>query len=358
MPERSPEAVYDQPGTPEINAAGPDLHAGTALLEDGYVPLSTEALPDDVALLEQYERDAGVYRKKLPKAFWVGAVWVLFVVALAALAPLFTENDQGDCTVTCLLKNPESLEGKKFLPAGYTYEGETFWLGTDQLGRDILSRLIWGARVSLVVGFASIAVGMFFGTIIGLAAGYYKGKVEGVLMGAMDVLLAFPPLLLALALISFRTDPTDASKQGAGLSTVIFAISILSVPPIARLVRANTLVHREREFVLASRTLGASNFRVIIRDILPNVLPPIVSFAVLGVAIAIVFEGALAILGLSVPAPTPSWGGMINDGKDSLLNGDPQVSLIPAFVMFLTVASLNLMGNGLREYFDVKETAI
>jgi len=162
----------------------------------------------------------------------------------------------------------------------------------------------------------------------------------------MDVLLAFPALLLTLAIITFSNNRT--------IWVISLAIGIVSIAPIARLVRASTLVVGQREFVLASRTLGASNRRIIAREIFPNGVLPVLSFAIIGVAVAITAEGGLAFLGLSVAPPTATWGGMINEGRN-VLETDPQIALIPSFVLFLTVLMLNLAGDRIREYFDVKE---
>jgi len=159
-------------------------------------------------------------------------------------------------------------------------------------------------------------------------------------------MLAFPALLLALAIITFRNDRS--------LFNVVLAIGIVAIPPIARLIRASTLVFSQREFVTAARALGASNLRIITKEILPNVVLPVLSFSIIGVAVAIVAEGGLAFLGLSVAPPTPTWGGMINDGR-SALETEPYISLIPCLIMFLTVLSLNLAGDRVREYFDVRE---
>jgi peptide/nickel transport system permease protein len=158
-------------------------------------------------------------------------------------------------------------------------------------------------------------------------------------------------LLLALAIVAFM------GANGRDLNNVVLAIGIVAIPPIARLVRAATLVHSEREYVTASRALGAGNARIIWREVLPNVLLPVLSFSIIGVAVAIVAEGGLAFLGLSVEPPTPTWGGMINDGRQALTTA-PYISLIPCAVMFLTVLSLNLAGDRVREYLDVKEVGL
>jgi peptide/nickel transport system permease protein len=200
----------------------------------------------------------------------------------------------------------------------------------------------------LTVGFASVAFGLIIGGTIGVVAGFFKGRTESVLMWAMDVLLAFPALLLALAIVAFM------GADGRDLRNVVLAIGIVAIPPIARLVRASTLVHSQREYVTASRALGAGNARIIWKEVMPNVVLPVLSFSIIGVAVAIVAEGGLAFLGLSVEPPTPTWGGMINDGRQALQT-EPYISLIPCAVMFLTVLALNLAGDRVREYLDVKE---
>jgi peptide/nickel transport system permease protein len=218
-------------------------------------------------------------------------------------------------------------------------------LGTDQLGRDILARTVYGARISLIVGFSAVAFGLIFGGALGIVAGFFRGKLEIFIMGAMDVLLAFPALILALAIVTF---------MGQSLRNVVLAIGILSIAPIARIIRASTLVVAQREFVLAARTLGAKNSRIIFREVLPNVLLPALSFSLIGVAVAIVAEGALAFLGLSVAPPTPTWGGMINEGR-VLLEKSPHISFVPSGAMLLTVLSLNFAGDRLRSFFDARD---
>jgi peptide/nickel transport system permease protein len=219
------------------------------------------------------------------------------------------------------------------------------WMGTDQNGRDIFARVIYGARVSLAIGGISVVVGLFFGGVLGLISGYYRGKTDTATSIVMDVILAFPPLILALAIVTF---------MGRSATNIILALSILAIPALTRLVRANTLVYSQREFVLAARSLGAKNGRIIFREILPNVVPPMLSFALTGLAVLIVAEGALAYLGVSVPPPTPTWGAMIWAGRDQL-DKAWWISMMPAAVMFLTILSINLIGDVLAERFSVRE---
>lgn len=301
----------------------------------------TEIADGDVQVLEglavldpdQVSPD-DIVKKRLGWVFWVAMAWFAFIAVLAILAPVLPLDDYK--AVSADIRQPPNAE---------------HWLGTDTLGRDILSRVIWGARVSLTVGFASVAFGLVIGGAIGVVAGFFKGRTESFLMWAMDVLLAFPALLLALAIVAFM------GASGRDLNNVVLAIGIVAIPPIARLVRAATLVHSEREYVTASRALGAGNARIIWKEVLPNVLLPVLSFSIIGVAVAIVAEGGLAFLGLSVEPPTPTWGGMINDGRQALRE-EPYISLIPCAVMFLTVLSLNLAGDRVREFLDVKEVGL
>jgi peptide/nickel transport system permease protein len=329
MPAPSPDRPWEGPTDDSLFGGGGSGNLATEITEiaDGDVQ-SLEVLS---ALDPDQVRPEDVVKKRLGWVFWVSIGWVGLIVLLAILAPILPIDDYK--TTSADIRQPPSPE---------------HWFGTDTLGRDIFSRVIWGARVSLTVGVASVLFGLLIGGTIGVVAGFFKGKVEGFLMWAMDVLLAFPALLLALAIVAFR------GPENRDLSTVIFAIGIVAIPPIARLVRAATLVHSQREYVTASRALGTGNGRIIWKEILPNVMLPVLSFSIIGVAVAIVAEGGLAFLGLSVEPPTPTWGGMINDGRQALQT-EPYISLIPCAVMFVTVLALNLAGDRVREYLDVKE---
>jgi peptide/nickel transport system permease protein len=269
-------------------------------------------------------------------AAWCSAGWLALVTFAAIFAPLLPLDDPRVTDFSVLENN--AAPGT----AGHL-------LGTDQNGFDILSRLVWGGRASLIVAVGVLVLGMTVGGAVGLVAGYARGKVESVLMAIVDVLLAFPSLILLIAIVAF---------MGADLKYVVLGISLVSIPAFARIARATTLSFASRDFVLAAKATGATNRRILVREILPNVFLPMLAYGLLVVAIAIVAEGSLAFLGLT-SQETISWGGMINGGRRALQQEDiAHTSLIPAVVMFLTVLSVNFLGDRFRAAFDVKESAL
>jgi peptide/nickel transport system permease protein len=340
--------------SPYATEAPGELRRSDELLPAGGYARDVTAIADDQVreheLLHELDPDQveeGTYRRKLGWQFWLPMAWFLLVLFFAVFAKWLPLKPYDQI-------NRVGPRTAKNLPPLSTFGGQLYPLGTDTLGRDMLSRLAYGAQVSLTVGFGAVGLGLLIGAPIGLIAGYFKGFFRGAidiaLMSIMYVLLAFPALLLLILIVTF-TDSRD-------VKTIVLGLAIVSIPPIAVLVRASTLTYTQREFVLASRTIGASHLRVTIKEVFPNVVLSIISFAIIGVAIAIAAEGALAFLGLSVQPPTPTWGGMINEGRTAFDIGEYWPSLTPCIVMFLTILCLNLIGDRLREYFDVKEGAL
>lgn len=262
------------------------------------------------------------------KTSWVGLGIFLAVVLAALLAPVLAPHDPIEQNILNRLKPPSA----------------EYLMGTDYYGRDTLSRLIYGARVSLVIGLTAIGSAMLIGSLIGLTAGYYGGKFDIVVMQAMDILLAFPSLILGLIIVAML---------GPSVPNLIFAIALTAIPPFARIARAPTVSVKEREFVEAGRALGFSNRRLMFLHILPNILPEILVMGSLWLATAIRVEASLAFIGLGVKPPTASWGGMIREGFENILDSF-WLTLFPSFAILLLVFGLNLLGDGLRDAIDPK----
>jgi peptide/nickel transport system permease protein len=265
-------------------------------------------------------------RRRLGIVFWTAVLWLALVFALALLADLLPLADPAR----------QALLARRALP------GAAHLLGTDALGRDILARVIYGARASLGIGLVAPLIATLLGATLGLLAGYFRGALETLTIGATDVLLAFPPLVLALAIVAYL---------GQSVPNVIAVLAVLTVPAVTRVARAATLTLSERDFVTAARALGASPARILLREILPNVMLPLGAYFLLLVAVTIVAESILSFLGLGVPPPAPSWGSMIAEGRDSL-DTAPHIAFIPAGIMFLTVLAFNLVGDTLRAVTD------
>lgn len=218
------------------------------------------------------------------------------------------------------------------------------WLGVDALGRDIFSRILMGARVSLVAGLVSVLVGSVLGTTLGLLAGYYEGWWERLIMRSCDVLLAFPGILLAIGIVAIL---------GGGMGNVILAVAIYSIPTFARLVRGNTLALKHLTYVEAARSIGASDWTIITRHILPGTVSTVVVFITMRIGVSIITAASLSFLGMGAQPPTPEWGAMLNEARSDMVNA-PHIALMPSIAIFLTVLAFNLLGDGLRDALDPK----
>jgi peptide/nickel transport system permease protein len=270
--------------------------------------------------------------RRLGPLFWTAIVWIVLVFAASALAGVLPLPSPTDMDMLERRAAPSVLH----------------WLGTDSLGRDELARLIFGARISLTVGLCAPVIGVVIGGALGMLAGYFRGRFESLVVGSMDVLLAFPPLILALAVTAFL---------GQSILNLTFILGVLGIPAFMRVARAATLTLARREFVIAAQALGATHARILLRELLPNVFLPLLAFFLLGVAVTIVAEGALSFLGLGVPPPASSWGSMIGEGRESLEIA-PRLAFLPAIAMFLTVLAFNLVGDTLRALTDPRQGAL
>lgn len=265
--------------------------------------------------------------------FWLALAWLAIVVVVAVTASWLPLRDPDQQDLANRLAPPLS---------------DGHLLGTDGLGRDILARLAFGARVSLIISLSAVSIGMLLGGTIGLAVGYFRGWFEGVVTWALNVVLAFPGLVLLLGLVAF---------VGQSLLAITLVVGFLSVPVYARVARATTLAVAQRDYVLAARALGASDRRIMFREILPNVVLPVAAFGLVALGVVIVLEGSLAFLGLSVQAPDPTWGSMIAEGRQHL-STTTHLAFIPSLVMFLTVLAVNFVGDVLRSRFDVRDSRL
>jgi len=255
----------------------------------------------------------------------VGLALAAVVLLGALLAPWLAPED------------PLAMGLRRFAPPSFSA-----WLGTDQFGRDLLSRLLYGARVSMVVSFAAVGMATLIGGTIGLCAGYFGGRVDLLLMRGVDVLMAFPTLLLALAVVA---------TFGGSTRNLILAVTLAYIPIFSRVVRASALSVKQNDFVEASRALGARDGRIMLRAVLPNVLAPIIVQATFNLSTAIMIEAALSFLGLGVQPPAPSWGGMLSEARN-FMELDPWLALAPGGAITLAVLGFNLFGDGLRDILD------
>jgi len=255
--------------------------------------------------------------------------FVVALVVLAIFAPFIVPFDAENFFDYDTLNSPPSAR---------------HWFGVDPLGRDIFSRLLMGARISLTAGFVSVAVGAVIGTVLGLVAGYYEGWWDRAIMRLCDVLFAFPGILLAIAIVAIL---------GSGMANVIIAVSIFSIPTFARLVRGNTLAQKHQTYVEAARSIGASDRTIVLRHIFPATISAVVVYFSMRIGTSIITAASLSFLGMGAQPPTPEWGAMLNEARSEMMTA-PHVALFPAIAIFLTVLAFNLLGDGLRDALDPK----
>ncbi|TYS64486.1 ABC transporter permease [Sutcliffiella horikoshii] len=291
-------------------------------------PQTTTGVPVKVESAKSLRWKTFYKRMAKNKAAMAGVIIILAVVILGALAPVLATHEPNTTNVMDKLQGPSSEH----------------YLGTDELGRDIFSRLLYGTKISLGIGFVSTILGAIAGVTLGIVAGYYGRWVDSLIMRICDVLLAFPGILLALAIVSVL---------GASTRNVIIAVAFYAVPSFARIVRGSTLSVKKLEYVDAIKAMGAKDGRIIFRHILPNIMSPIIVQATLYIASAIITASALSFLGMGTKPPTPEWGAMLSQGR-AYLTQAPHITLFPGLVILLVVIGFNMMGDGLRDALDPK----
>lgn len=297
---------------------------------------ASHAVPTDAAS-QQFAAVAAsnikVKRRGLPLGAWIAIGWMAVLILAAILAPVLPIADP--------INDANPLKAAQGPTLNHIF-------GLDGNGRDVFSRIIWGARNSLFIAFAAVIAGFLIGGALGLLSGYFKGRIGGLLGALTDILLAFPQLVLALAVVSFL---------GRTVFNVTMALAIVSIPILSRITRASALSWSERDFVTAARAQGAGHIRTMLREVLPNVLPAMLSIALLGIAVAIVAEASLSLVGAGVKPDVTTWGNVIFSGQ-AYIRDAPTMVLFPSIVIFFTVYSLNYLGDVMRAKFDVRDSAL
>lgn len=288
------------------------------------VPLSLAANPKKPAQ-SMWKKAAKLIRKRPLGA--IAALIILTLAVVAVLAPWLAPYDPFKLNPGAILKAPSALN----------------WMGTDEYGRDVMSRIIWGSRVSLLVGLMSVGLGTTTGAVIGLICGYFGGKVDYVIQRFMDVLMAFPGLILALAMVA---------ALGASIHNVVIALSLTIIPGASRVIRSSAVSLRESMFVDAARNLGYSNLRIIFRHIMPNCVAPYIIIATSALGHAILAEAGLSFLGLGTPPPAPSWGGMLSGSAQRFMTEAPWLAVFPGLAITLVVLGFSFLGDALRDQLD------
>lgn len=293
----------------------------------------TEFVPKQLQAIEHQEKVNGPWREawvsfKKSKSALVGSAIVLFFVLIAIFGPFFAPQGFNDQNLSLRLQPPSA----------------EFWFGTDDLGRDVFSRILHGTRISLTVGLAAVLISAFAGSFLGIIAGYYGRWIDTIISRFFDITLAFPSILLAIAVVSIL---------GPSLRNALIAIAIINIPSFGRLIRSRVLSIKEEEYIHAAKAIGMKNSRILWKHILPNSMTPVIVQGTLAIATAIIEAAALGFLGLGAEAPQPEWGKMLADARMFLLNA-PWAMIFPGLAIMLTVIGFNLMGDGLRDALDPK----
>ncbi|MDO4554596.1 MAG: ABC transporter permease [Lachnospiraceae bacterium] len=257
-----------------------------------------------------------------------GLIVIVLLVIVAIFAPIIAPYGYDEQNLQNAFQSP----------------GNGFLFGTDEFGRDIFSRVVYGTRISLLIGFVAVAIAVVVGVLLGAISGYYGDKVDNVIMRLMDIVLSIPQILLAIAIVA---------ALGNGLFNLMIAVGISSIPQYARIIRASVLSIKDQEFIEAAKAAGSSDFRIIFKHIIPNCLAPIIVQATLGVALAILTAAGLSFIGLGISPPTPEWGSMLSSGR-SYIRDYSYMTLFPGLAIVLTIFALNVLGDGLRDALDPK----
>lgn len=320
----------------EAAAAAQTAATGQEVVANGAAgSVEASVLDYDEDLLKRERKANSAWAKlRRNKTAMVGLVIVLLMIFLAVFAPLICPYDPATINPLASYLEPGSTDA----------QGGFHLFGTDKIGRDLFTRVLYGARVSLIVAFGGTVVAGLIGALLGLLAGYFGGWVDSVIMRIMDGMLSFPFMLLAIILMTVL---------GSGIFNVILAIGIGNIPNFARVIRGEVMIVKSSEYCNAARVIGCSNMRLLLTHILPNAISPLIVYATLGIAGAIISEASLSFLGLGISEPTPSWGQILYSGKD-VMNGHPYISTISGIFILVTVLGFNLLGDGIRDVLDPK----
>lgn len=346
MPDPEPTDSSPTPAGPDDAVASP---TSPGEVEHTTVePVAEHHSVDQMAVDDELDVETEIEiasTKRLGVIGWAALVWMCLVLVMTLVPDLFPFGELGQ-------RDVEALRNEEGLSISHPF-------GFDPRGEDLATRVIHGSRASMIVSIGAVLFGLVVGGFLGLVSGYFRGKLDTVIVNLFNVMLSIPALVLALTLATVFASG-DAVSYGRRVTVVTLAIGVVSVPILGRITRASTLTWAEREFVVAAKAMGARSHRIIIREVLPNVLPAMFSIALLGIAVAIITEGGLAVIGVGIPAglDTPSWGNLIATGRSQMLLGRPNQILAPSLFIFLTVLSLNYLGDVVRARFDVRESVL